>query len=54
MDEVGLDGRTDILNADVTNGGPAGDADAYYKAPDLLPVKVLVFILYSNAIKSQV
>ena len=51
MDEVGLDGRTDILNANVTDGGPAGNADVYYKArvffPDMLPVKVLVSILYS-------
>ena len=44
-------GCTDILNPDVTGGGPAGDADIlYYKArivsfADVLPAKVSISIL---------
>ena len=61
--EVGLAGSTDILNSsiplDVTNGVPVGNAVAYYKArifsfADMLPIEVLMSILYSIVIKSQV
>ena len=50
MGELTLAGLTDILNPDVTDGGPTGDAVIYYKArissfANMQPVKVFLSIL---------
>ena len=57
MGEAGLAGSTGTFDSDVTDGGPSGDADMYYKARifpfvDILPVELSIVYfkaMYQNS-----